>query len=402
MNHLLSAMEVLPPGALRRGLSAVAVLCACIALPGAPGMAAERGADEVGRSSAARGIDLPRVLFSARVPRLTVKVATPEKGIEGQVGEGGASISFKSRKINGAVTASIAGGGGTVVYEYREFDDETIRIRARDGSRIELRRPPELRVNGVLYGSSTPEQLAALRSLATSREGHLIRRLGVELFMAAPSGELVDERRGLELATAALWPHFAAGEPFAPPLTVDYEVTPRGYVVLTQPFDLVLATNRAGGEGLRGKHDDGRVNDCFGRCGAGCTGGLLGTNPWPSHWTDTYGATFGYQQEVRCVSGEDWVYTWYATPTTHSVDGWWTPGCQLHDNCCHLNTFLCYTVCNALLPVTGADLLLDPQGEVRNWSYTDYSWSIQTYYAGYSGCTCPGVSPYSEDYECTH
>ena len=133
-------------------------------------------------------------------------------------------------------------------------------------------------------------------------------------------------------------------------------------------------------------------------CGSGCTGGFAGIDIWPSHWTDTYGATFVYQQEIRCVSGDDWVYTWYATPTTHSVDGWWTPGCQLHDNCCRLNPLLCWTVCNAVAPLAP---LSDPLGEVRNWTYTDYSWNIQTSYLGYSGCTCPGVEPTAIIYECT-
>lgn len=390
----------MPRSPLRRGAPAFLILCACAALMGTPGLAAERRAGELERSPGGREINWPQISVPAPGPGLTVKLATREEGIEGEIREAGRSVLFKSRKAKGSVTATIAGADGAVLYEYREFDGETVRIRAKDGSRIELRRPPELRVKGVLYGPSTPEQLAALRSLATSREGALIRRLGLELYLAASGPELVDERRGLELATQALWPHFTPGGPSPVPLTVDYEVGPQGYLVLTQPEDLVLATNYMDSGHAREKHDDGQVNDCFGRCGSGCTGGILGIQVYPSHWTDTYGTPIPDQQQVHCVTGEDWVYSWYRVPTTHSVTGWWTPGCQLHDNCCRLNFLLCYTVCNSLIGFTAWDILLDPQGEVRTWTYTDYSWSITSYNAGYSGCTCPGVSPYSEDYEC--
>jgi hypothetical protein len=385
---------------LRRGIPAVLAFCACAALAAVPGLAAERRFSETDRSAAVRETEGPRPLPAAPGRGFTVKAATPEKGIEGQVKGSGTFISFKSRKTDGEITSTILDAQGAVLYEYREFHHETIRFQAQDGSWVELDRTPELRVKGVLYGPSTPEQLEALNSLATSREGRLIRRLGLELFLAAPGRELVDERRGLELAAQALWPHFPPGGTFAPPLTVDYEVGPQGYLVLTQPEDLVLATNRASVEHLGEKHDDNKVNGCFGRCGEGCTGGFLGIQIWPSHWTDIYGSTFVYQQERRCVSGVDWVYTWYATPTTHFVDGYWTPGCQAHDNCCRLNPILCFTVCNYLVPSTAADILYDPLGEFRTWTYTDYSWNIQQSYVGYSGCTCPGMPPYSEDYEC--
>jgi hypothetical protein len=181
---------------------------------------------------------------------------------------------------------------------------------------------------------------------------------------------------------------------------MDYEIGPQGYVVLTQPDELVLATNYVSPRSPAEKHDDNQVNGCFGRCGEGCTGGFGPIQIYASHWTDTYGTAIPAHQEVHCVTGEDWIYSFYQVPTTHSVTGLWTPGCQLHDNCCRLNPLLCLTVCMGVAGITGVDLLADPQKEIRTWTYTDYQWSITSYNAGYSGCTCPGMSPYLDDYEC--
>jgi hypothetical protein len=386
-------VSFLKRSAQRRGAPGILTLCACLALMAAPGLADE---GPTGR----REIRLPQLSVPAPGPGLTVKVATREAGIEGEIREAGLSLLFKSQTVKKSLTATITRSDGTVLYDYREFGGETITLRGKDGARIVLSKTPELRVQGVLYGPSTPEQLAALRTLATSREGALIRRLGLELYLATPGRELVDERRGLELATQALWPHFPPGGASVAPLTVDYEVGEHGYLVLTQPDDLVLATNHLRTNRLLEKHDDHQVNDCFGRCGEGCTGGFLGVQIYPSHWTDTYGTPIPYSQEVHCVTGEDWVYSFYRVPTTHSVTGLWTPGCQLHDNCCRLNTLLCWTYCNSLVLLTAEDILLDPNREVRTWTYTDYQWSITSYNAGYSGCTCPGMSPYLDDYEC--
>jgi hypothetical protein len=289
------------------------------------------------------------------------------------------------------------GSRGEVLVDYREFAGPPVVIRAADGTRIELQRSPELRVKGLLYGPSTPEQMLALRSLAESMEGELIRRVGVELVAAAPGRELTDLRRGLEIATQALWGYFPADAPRAPVLTADYEVGAAGYVVLTQPEDLVLSVNHTKGHDVKALHDDNQVGGCFGRCGSGCTGGLpFGIDPWPSHWEDTQGEQFPYQQQVRCINGYDWIYSWYATPTTHSVTGWWTPGCQLHDNCCKAGSLVCDTLCNAVAPTA---VLTDPLGEVRTWTYSDYAWSITAYNAGYSGCTCG--NQLVDDYECT-
>jgi hypothetical protein len=371
-----------------RRIAVALALCTCTMFAGVPSRAAAKPVNNVA----------PQGALAKPGPGFAVKFAEPGKGIEGQLRGAGSSIFFRSQKFNGVVSASILRADSTIVYQYREFNKEMIRVQARDGSRIALPRPPELRVQGVLYGPPTPERLAALNSVAISREGDLIRRLGLELVMVAPGRELVDERRGLELATQALWSHFKPDRAPLPPLTMDYEVSSSGYVVLTQPAELVLATNHTQPELLRAKHDDDAVNGCFGRCGSGCTGGLAGIDFWPSHWNDSYGPRFAYQQEIRCITGEDWIYTYYATPITHSVDGAWTPGCQLHDNCCLPGPLVCYTVCNALLPVY---VLNDPQLELRTWTYTDYSWSVQSYNAGYSGCTCPGMSPFLDYYECT-
>jgi hypothetical protein len=332
----------------------------------------------------------------------------PELGLAGRVREAGTTVFFTSRKADGELAARITAADGTVLYEYREFDGETVWVEAKDGSRVELPRSPELRIRGALYGPSTPEQLAALRSLATSREGDLIRRLGLGLVVATPGPELVDERRGLEMATQALWPYFHPGGQFAPPFTADYEVGTEGYVVLTQPVDLVLTINHTRPEASKGlqraweKHDDDQVNGCLGRCGSGCTGGFLGYDIYESHWTDTTVGPTNYHQEVRCVSGSDWVYTWYLTTTTHSVTGLWAPGCQLHDSCCRISPLLCYSLyCTVFVPEVAVDIYNDPEAEVRTWTYTSYYWSIATYSLGYSGCTCPGSSPTELEYECT-
>jgi hypothetical protein len=132
-----------------------------------------------------------------------------------------------------------------------------------------------------------------------------------------------------------------------------------------------------------------------------CTGGFAGVQIYPSQWTDTQNGTpIPYHQEVHCVTGEDWIYSWYQVPTHHSVTGLWTPGCQLHDNCCRLNVLLCLTDCMSVAELTGLDLLLDPNREIRTWAYDDYQWGITSYNAGYSGCTCDSQSPYQDYYEC--
>jgi hypothetical protein len=399
MNRFSTVLEVTSAlrFAARRGLAVALVFALCAALAGMPARAAQLGANR--DEGPARGAAGPRLPTE---PRFGVKIAaaTPDGGIEGEVRGAGTFIRFVSRQSDDGLRATITAPDGTVLYDYSEFDEDETQILVEGGAVLELSRTPELRVKGLLYGSSTPEQLEVLRSLATSREGRLIRLLGLELFSAAPGTELVEERRGLELATQALWPHFSPGGSAAPPLTSDYEVTPDGYLVLTQPEDLVLAINRTARPHLREKHNDSRVNGCFGRCGSECTGGILGVQIYASHWQDTQGSQFTYSQEMRCINGEDWLYTTYATPTTHRVNGWWTPGCQLHDNCCRLNPLLCWTVCMAVVPVTVLDLLFDPLGEVRAWTYSDYSWGSRSDYLGYSGCTCPDAPPFAIIWDC--
>lgn len=384
----------------RRLLPVAMGLSAFLALGGAQSLAAQGRAPRAGETLvASREAASPTVAARLPGPGLTIQSASPHYGIEGRLEVGGASIAFMSRTVPEGVLASIVDARGTSLYEYREFKGETIRVEGRDGVRIVLPRAPEIRIGGLLYGASNAEQTEALQALANSREGKLIRRLGLELLAAAPSRTLKLERMGLELATQALWPHFrSATSAAAYPFTEDYEVNASGYVVHAQPEDLVLANNYLHAGLPWEKHNDGAVGDCFGRCGQGCTGGFAFLDLWPSSWTDTVGSAYPAHQEVHCVSGEDWIYNWYATPTTHSVSGTWSPGCQLHDNCCRLNVLLCLTYCNYLVPVVAADLLID--SETRTWSYTDTSWSITSYNAGFSGCTCPGVNPYSDFFEC--
>jgi hypothetical protein len=335
---------------------------------------------------------------------MVITAADARAGVAGQVSEGDVSVTFASRTVDGAVSSTILGAHDEVLVEYRERSGPPLVVRARGDAPIELERPPELRINGVLYGASTPDQVAALHALARSPEGALIRRLGLELVTAVPGSELTAERRGLEIPTQALWPHFPRDRADGPALTADYEINAAGYVVLTQPENLVLTLNRTRrvSREVRALHDDGQVGECLGRCGGGCTGGIDGVgNPYPSQWVDTIGEQFPYHQEVRCITGEDWVYTWYATPTTHSLAGYWTSGCQLHDNCCRgvapLPCILSPT-CDALVPLVLASFGL---GEYRTWTYSDYTWSIDAYNAGYSGCTCPGVDKPQDYYECT-
>ena len=80
----------------------------------------------------------------------------PELGLAGRVREAGTTVFFTSRKADGELAASITAADGTVLYEYREFDGKTAWVEAKDGTRVELPRSPELRIKGALYGPSTP------------------------------------------------------------------------------------------------------------------------------------------------------------------------------------------------------------------------------------------------------
>lgn len=338
---------------------------------------------------------------------VTVDAASVESGIRGEGQLGAAWISFESRRSQGRVAASIRGSDGLALVEYAEFEAEIVPITASDGSVIKVSRAPELRILGQPYGT-TAERKADLSKLAASGEGALIRELGLTLVRLAPGSGLTPERRALELPLQALWRSFPGWHSEAAVLNADYEIGPAGYFVLTQPEGLALEVNHiptaisipsgnplqtatSGPQSTRRspRHDDDMVSGCFGRCGSGCTGGIAGgiIDPWPSSWEDTQGAQFLAHEEYHCHDGSDVLYYFYATPTTHSVSGWWSPGCQLHDNCCLGGFLTCWTVCDVLLPEAAA---LSPFGEVRTWAYTDYSWDIQTFDAGYSGCTCPG------------
>jgi hypothetical protein len=335
---------------------------------------------------------------------LTVREATAEAGIRGEGRAGGAWISFESRRAEGHLTAAIRDSHGVALVEYAEFDAEIVPVSLPDGSAIAVSRAPELRILGRPYGT-TPDGKADLSKLASSGEGALIRQLGLEIVRLAPGSDLTAERRALELPLQALWRSFPGLHVEAPALNADYEVGPAGFFVLTQPADLVLEVNRlktssaipkVDGRGLiarsspeRQVDDDDMVGGCFGRCGSGCTGGIAGIiDPWPSHWVDTVGAPFEAQQELHCQNGFDVFYDFWATPTTHSVSGTWSSGCQLHDNCCKGGWLTCYTVCDVLIPE--AAFLIAVDSERRTWTYTDYDWNIVPFNAGYSGCTCPG------------
>lgn len=320
--------------------------------------------------------------------RLAVRAASAGEGIQGQLQRGATALSFSSRRYGDALEAVIRDASGVPLVEYREPGGGLMSIEGADGSALEVPRLPELRILGVPQGVSTPEGLAALQALAEGPEGELLRHLGLELVRAVPGRELMAERRGLEIPLQALWSHLPAEATPAPRLTLDYEVGPYGYLVLTQPPDLVLAVNRVQ-DRVSAHHDGGQVNDCLGRCGEGCTGGFPGVNPWPwpSEWTDTVGTRFLSQQEYRCMSSRNVLITWYATPTTHSVTGWYTEACLKHDNCCRMNTLLCWTACNSLIePVA----VTASTGEYRTWVYTDYTYDITIEDLGGPDCACSG------------
>ena len=326
-------------------------------------------------------------------------------GLRGAVRRGEASIAFESRLTPEGLRSSIRSGSGEALFEYAEFPGETVPLTTPDGTALQLAREPELRILGASHVTS-PSRKADLAAIAASPEGALIRELALQLHERAPGAALVAERRGLQLALQAMWRSFPGGSGAgAPALNDDYELTSAGFFVLSQPADLVLEINHLPQpqSGLRSRagrphaHDDDRVDGCFGRCGSGCTGGVAGiVDPWPSEWVDTTGPAFPAHQEVHCEDGSDVIYTFYATPHTHSVTGWWTSGCQLHDNCCKGGTLVCWTVCDVLIPEVAA---FSGIGEHRTWSYSDYDWGITSYNAGYSGCGCPG-SEYQDTFSC--
>lgn len=348
------------------------------------------------------GLNLGTVGLEVSWATWTVKSASPEQGLRGRVRGLGTAILFEVRSSEEGLRAVIRGPLGEVLYEYQEFAEHHREIVLTDGTHLEIPESPRLEVLGVSIELAAREGNASLRALAARPEGLLIRQLGLELVAKVPKDDLRVERRGLELAAQALWPYFEGKDRPRPRLTGDYEINAVGFLVHTQPEGLVLGNNRVVPQ-VALRHDDSRVNECLGRCGGGCTGGLsilgIEIDIWPSQWSDVSTPTYAAHQQVRCVSGEDWIDTWYASPITHSVTGWWTPGCQLHDNCQRaVPSFLNPTL--TCLPYAPIAPLLDGLGEIRTWAYTDYNWQITSYNAGYSGCTCPGHSPYEEQYEC--
>jgi hypothetical protein len=374
----------------------ICVFALGISILGALGASAQ---DDPHGSEPPPGLNLGTLGVEAPWASWTIKSASTEQGIRGRVRGLETAIFFDSRREDGDLRTSIRDQKGEVLYEYQEFADRHRVISGGEGTRLELPDPAKLKVMGVAIELAAGEGNASLRALATRPEGLLIRQLGLELIARVPGDQLAAERRGLELATQALWPFFETEERARPRLTNDYEINAVGYLVHTQPETLVLGNNRVTPQ-VALRHDDSRVNSCLGRCGEGCTGGFAGDLFYHSDWYDVAIPTFAAHQQIRCVSGEDWIDTWYAvSAVTHSVSGWWTPACQLHDNCQRSiwPDWLAVVVC---LPLTPLVPILDSLGEGRTWSYTDYTWSHESFNAGYSGCTCPGVSPDAIIWEC--
>lgn len=380
---------------MNRIMGGVVVLCAVF---GAWSLEAQGGSSPaVGPAEPVLAIEELAVPWA----RVVVKSAAVGSGIRGRVRGLETSVFFESRRIDGDLRSIIVGPRGEVLYEYREFGHRHREIGLGEGRSFEVEEPPQLEILGVRVESWAFDGLASVRLLASQPEARLIRQLGLELVGKAPGDALIAERRGLELATQALWPYLEEASGPLQGRTADYEINAAGFVVLTQPERLTLDVNRLPAR-VALRHDDDAVGGCYGRCGGGCTGGFAGIDMFwlpPSSWSDAFGPEVPVHQQVRCVSGEDWIDTSYAKWTTHTVSGWWTEGCRHHDDCCrNFGTIGCLTICNALVPMVAETM---PSGRLVTWTYSDYTWTrSSSYNAGYSGCTCSGQSPYEEQYEC--
>lgn len=380
---------------MNRVVCGVVVLCVAF---GAFGLEAQESPSP---ALAPVGPDLAIDGLAVSWARVSVKSAAADSGIRGRVRGLDTSVFFESRRIDGDLRSIIVGPLGEVLYEYREFGHRHREMDLSEGHSLEVEEPPRLEILGVRAESWALDGLASVRLLAARPEAQLIRQLGLELVGKAPGDELIAERRGLELATQALWPYFEVASGPVLGRTVDYEINAAGYVVLSQPERLTLDVNRLPPR-VALRHDDDAVGGCYGRCGGGCTGGFAGIDMFwlpASTWSDVFGPEVPAHQQVRCVSGEDWIDTWYAKWTTHTVSGWWTEACRLHDDCCRTyGTIGCLTVCNVLVPMVSETM---PSGRLVTWTYSGYTWTRNTSYnAGYSGCTCSGQSPFEEQYEC--
>ena len=266
---------------------------------------------------------------------MVVKGAAPESGIFGHVFSElfDKRIDFESRVLNGVLTARVAAEHGRVLFEYTEVKTPI------PWSPDTFEWVPSLRIDGKDYVALTPEQIPALRAIAESPEGSLLRHLGLYLVYQAPSADLTSERRGLEIPYQALQSMYATLgiQEFSPDMAVlpkpgevgalsysedpsqsqwmrvpencvqskckyistpDYQLSAVGGFVNKNVSPLIVFshnfhmrppdeqsakakthTDSAKQKPAAGGEDGGQVDDCFGACGGGCSG-CYWTHEW--------------------------------------------------------------------------------------------------------------------------
>jgi hypothetical protein len=318
-------------------------------------------------------------------PGIQLSSADPASGLHGRVTShaGDDVLRFESKVTDGVLHAVIVDRNNNTLASYTE-----------DGTK-----QPELTINQIPYSmAGEPAFADALTELAD--HGDAIRTLAYDLIDAAPSADLVRERRGLEVpfqaAQVAIGVALDRGGDRG-----DYYANETMYVVKALDSRLILQhnwMNKQAAQVAGDAHDDGvanvaggggpvyddedRVGSCFGRCGGGC-------GSW-QHYTVNVQSTYLYSFDIQ---DGGWCNVYQSTgETLHQTCGCKTHGCASHDWCvrnlCGGDEFcpLCYPEA-IWAGISWTSCLF--RGDTC-WSYVDgtvsYPEDIRCFYCGPCGC----------------
>jgi hypothetical protein len=327
-------------------------------------------------------------------PGITISSADPIAGLRGHVASrDGDVLAFESKVTDGVLHATITDRASNVVAAYTE--DGVAR--------------PDLVINDIPYTmTGEPGFDGALTELAD--HGDAIRTLAYDLVVVAPSGDLVRERRGLEVPfQAAQRPIGVAAERAGD--GSDYYANEQMFAVKTLDRRLILQQNwmdkerarlagddqgdncATGGAGALGSKpdDDSRVGDCFGRCGGGC-------GSW-NHYVTNIHSDYLYSYDIE---NGGWCNVYSSTADyVHRTCGCAAHGCADHDYCvrtfCPDDAACAFCWPEAIWAgITWGSCLFQAD---KCWSYADpvaYPEDTRCFYCGPCGCAEGG--PPSCDY----
>jgi hypothetical protein len=148
--------------------------------------------------------------------RIELTAYDPVQGFVGQVidEQRGVRLEFESNQKQGYLESIIRRPDGTAVIEYDEA--EQVRVYHPNPA-VQIWEPnPSLRISGIRYRLLQGPVVPAMRKVARSADGDLIRYLAHALIFYAPGEDLTAERRGLELPYQAMQTRYDTPFVFSP------------------------------------------------------------------------------------------------------------------------------------------------------------------------------------------